>query len=55
MGVLREKKAEIKSQLTAAQSSTKSMGKFDRKAHEEERKLKPKRKKQHSSFNSVKD
>lgn len=31
------------------------MGKFDRKAHEEERKLKPKRKKQHSSFHNVKD
>lgn len=32
---LREVKGEIKTQLTAAQSSTKSMGKFDRKAHQE--------------------
>ena len=42
---LREVKGEVKGQLTAAQSSTKSMGKFDRKAHQEERKAKPKRRK----------
>ena len=30
---LKEVKGQIKGQLTAAQSSTKSMGKFDRKAH----------------------
>lgn len=30
---LKEVKGQIKGQLTAAQSSTKSMGKFDKKAH----------------------
>lgn len=31
--MLREKKGEIKEQLKVAQSSTKSMGKYDKKAH----------------------
>ena len=31
------------------------MGKFDKKAHKEERKLKQKRRKDHANFNSVQD
>lgn len=52
---LKEVKGEIKTQLTAAQSSTKSMGKFDRKAHKEERQAKPKRRKDHCHFGNVSD
>lgn len=52
---LREVKSNIKGQLTAAQSSTKSMGKFDRKAHKEERQHKPKRRKDHSNFSNIQE
>ncbi len=34
---LKEHKSEIEQNLTAAQSSTKSVGRFDKKAHAEER------------------
>lgn len=33
IGKLKEVKKEIKGHLSAAQNSTKSMGKFDKKAH----------------------
>ena len=33
MNKLKQTKGELKQQLTAAQGSTKSMGKFDKKAH----------------------
>jgi hypothetical protein len=33
--VLKDKKKELTAQLSVAQNSTKSMGKFDRKAHQE--------------------
>jgi hypothetical protein len=39
--------------LAAAQSSTKSVGRFDRKAHSEERVHKVKRRKEYSNFSSL--
>jgi len=45
IGKLRESKTEVEQNLTAAQSSTKSLGLFDRKAHKEEREHKVKRRK----------
>jgi hypothetical protein len=43
--MLREKKQEVEKKLSIAQSATASMGRFDKKAHKDERKLKVKRRK----------
>jgi hypothetical protein len=55
IGKLKESKTEVEQHLTAAQSSTKSVGRFDRKAHEEEREHKVKRRKEYSNFASIND
>lgn len=50
---LKESKNDIEQHLTAAQSSTKSVGRFDRKAHQEERQHKVKRRKEYANFSSI--
>lgn len=55
IGKLKESKTEVEQHLTAAQSSTKSVGRFDRKAHDEEREHKVKRRKEYSNFASIND
>lgn len=52
---LKESKVDVEHNLTAAQSSTKSVGRFDKKAHEEEREHKVKRRKEYSNFSSIED
>ena len=49
---LRSKKTEVKQDLTVAQSATKSVGRFDRKAHQEEREHKVRRRKEYRNFSS---
>lgn len=51
--ILREKKTEIKNQLGVAQHSTKSMGKFDKKAYQTERDIRVKRRKVHATFHNI--
>jgi hypothetical protein len=53
MEKLKEAKSDVEQHLTAAQSSTKSVGRFDRKAHQEEREHKVKRRKEYSNFSSI--
>lgn len=52
---LKESKVDVEHNLTAAQSSTKSVGRFDKKAHEEEREHKVKRRKEYSNFSKIED
>ena len=49
---LKVSKGEVEQNLTAAQSSTKSVGRFDRKAHQEEREHKVRRRKEYRDFSS---
>ena len=41
--------------LAAAQTSTKSVGRFDRKAHQEEKAHKVKRRKEYANFSNLDD
>ena len=52
---MKEAKTDVEQNLTAAQSSTKSVGRFDRKAHQEEREHKVKRRKEYANFGSIDD
>ncbi len=53
MEMLRNKKASVEQNLAVAQNSTASMGRFDKKTHKEERKLKVKRRKEYRNFSNV--
>jgi hypothetical protein len=52
---LKESKTEVEQNLAAAQSSTKSVGRFDRKAHQDEKPHKVQRRKEYANFPNIED